>query len=494
MNKITTELTADLSKDELVALRQGRLQLHCSHMKLEQTRAGGLSFSGPGLIEQGTDGQLAFTQYAGEVVGLSRMLEEMSGRHMPAAGQILTEDVLYRLAATDMNGREWKSSHIRAYTQAFPSGTLCTGSLQEINFDTELPGSQGARLHLEASGDIQLPANTPTQVTTTIGDKPSEAWSLNVLKHESSSHSFTFRKDGTVLLLDVTPKGGKLEDNLDVRMAETLQFLLARPIEWSLVQKWNSGTLEIRIRTPRRYASRPRMRPPIPAEIEYADDFCAMLDKYIAFVLAKQSGDRLHPISAQMRAICHASMGSIQAEAITLCVAVESILRFVQRSQSKLTPEERTWVCETAPQSLASWGCPAGLIERATDLIRMLNDSTSTMRLRELAGLKIVTDEQVKVWRDLRGRLVHGESFDSTNLQDSFDLTDKVRALFYQLVLHRIGYRGKYTDYSTSGWPTKVYSSPAADGPSGPSADFDADSGGGPGNCDPEATTRGSDT
>ncbi len=45
----------------------------------------------------------------------------------------------------------------------------------------------------------------------------------------------------------------------------------------------------------------------------------------------------------------------------------------------------------------------------------------------------------------------------SLPLQEFLELSNKVLILFYHLIFFAIGYQGKYTDYSTIGWPVKDY-------------------------------------
>jgi hypothetical protein len=51
-------------------------------------------------------------------------------------------------------------------------------------------------------------------------------------------------------------------------------------------------------------------------------------------------------------------------------------------------------------------------------------------------------------------------------LQELIDLIHKVTVLMYHIVFYLIGYRGKFTDYSSLGFPEKTYPSaaPAATG------------------------------
>ena len=72
-------------------------------------------------------------------------------------------------------------------------------------------------------------------------------------------------------------------------------------------------------------------------------------------------------------------------------------------------------------------------------------------------SIEAITQEQRGAWSRLRNKLAHGEGLGSASLQEFLELSNMVLILFYHLVFFATGYQGKYTDYSTIGWPVKDY-------------------------------------
>jgi hypothetical protein len=123
MGSFSSGTTPFLKNDEYIALRENRLELHCMHMKLEQMADNGRVFSGPGVIRQGAEGQLEFTLYAKETLSFDSIMEDMSGENDAAAGSIMPDRLLFRLSATDSDGRKWMSSYVYPSKHSFEGGT-----------------------------------------------------------------------------------------------------------------------------------------------------------------------------------------------------------------------------------------------------------------------------------------------------------------------------------------------------------------------------------
>ena len=446
-----------LNDDELDALLQNQFRLHCMQMTLEQKISQGRVFTGPGIIKQNTNGKLEFTIYAKEVIPADEALREIIGVDRPKAGQIIPDDMLYQLSATDAHGREWKSIQIQPQKHFMENGTLCTGELQEIVFTTDPSLSLNHEyLHLEICADIRIPFNTSTTVTREIGKQKLISDSLNALKFDTESCEYTLLKNPHSLRVEVKSKALPFPNYFETRLIETLQFVTAKPIYWTVMEKQTAKHWEIRLRTTYKDEFQSGIGPPISANIDSFQCFCNIFGKYIDFVIAGQADDALHPISAQMRAICFASKGSVESEALAISIAVESILKYVSASINELSPIEKAWV-DKAKLYFQTWGGPMTLSKRIKGLLTMLYSPSTSTRLDELVKKGAVADYQKEAWSRLRNKVAHGGTLGSASLQEFIDLTNTVLVLFYHLVFCAIGYQGNYIDYSVADWPTNTY-------------------------------------
>ena len=102
--------------------------------------------------------------------------------------------------------------------------------------------------------------------------------------------------------------------------------------------------------------------------------------------ISDYSESKLHPVSAQMRSICLASIGTIETKSLILSVAVESILKYIHETKYQLSPEEEEWV-EKAREYFSSWGGPENLSNRITGLFSVLPNPSASIRLKEMVEL-----------------------------------------------------------------------------------------------------------
>ena len=243
-------------------------------------------------------------------------------------------------------------------------------------------------------------------------------------------------------------------EHIETRIIESLQFVLARPLLWSIMIKGTGGSTISCIREIGSNNLRYKVQPPI-SLTDNTEWFCKLFELYLKYVL-QHTEDKLHPISAQMRSICRASVGNVETQSLILSVAVESILKRVHETTFQLSPEEKEWI-NKAQEYFCSWGGPENLSKRILSLFTMLPNPSASMRLNELVELRAINNEHRQAWSTLRNKLAHGGALGSTSLQEFLELSNTVLVLFYHLVFFAIGYEGKYTDYSTIGWPQKDY-------------------------------------
>ncbi len=455
MSRISGGFALDLTKTERIAARNNQFELHCMQMQLARPTPADHVYGGPGVIRQSPSGQLEFTLYSTRVGSLHQLIPEILGSDDFQTGQVIPEERLYSLRARDILGREWTSNRILIDKHSSPDGTLCTGSLDQITFTTVPPVPiKRDHLALDLVGDFNIPANVSTQTTTTEGDRTTIAASLRTLEFQAGSFDFRLTKEEGILQIGVSAELGEIEEHFSLRLAETLQFIFARSVQWVLLRRHLPTSWDECVRTTRSKESRNKLDAPVPLTSEEA--FCTLFANYLRFILSEGSVERLHPLSAQMRAICNASSGSIEAKALTICVAVEGILDLVPMSNESLSPEEMDWFSR-AQSCFKTWGGPDRLTKRINGSLARLSKPSTPMRLQKLAEAGIITQSHIDAWQRLRHKLAHGTTSTSEPIQRLIDLTNTVLGLFYLLVFHIIGYTGSYIDYSTKGWPTRHF-------------------------------------
>lgn len=444
-----------LQEEEFIALRENKFELHCLSMKLESLTSEGQVFSGSGVVRQASDGQLCFTLYTNEKFSFSKEARQhFIGGH--PSGLILPKSAYYRLSAKDSKGRKWVCDRVSPDIHSTEEGTIFNGNLFQISYFIEGFGSDKDFLYLEIFDHIELPYNTPTIVTESVAGKESTSMSLNSLQFTANEIEFLIEKERESLVLKAKSTGPRFVPYFEIRVIEALQFVTSRPLRWSIMIKQSNGNTLTSIRAIHRENLKYNIQPPIDLSLGNDYEFCEIFRCYLEYVLEFQE-DKFHPISGDMSEICKASIAAIETRSLILAVGVESILKHVHETRFKLSPEEKEWITK-AKKNFEIWSVPENLRPRFNGLISMLNRPSTSIQLTELIEKGAITDEQKRDWVKLRNLTAHGEGMGSASLQEFVDLYYKVLVLFYHLVFFEIGYRGKYSDYSTKGWPPKDYS------------------------------------
>jgi hypothetical protein len=90
------------------------------------------------------------------------------------------------------------------------------------------------------------------------------------------------------------------------------------------------------------------------------------------------------------------------------------------------------------------------------NLIGVLNQVRAKDKLYELHKSGHIEKKLINVWDDVRNKSAHG-TLSCMNIQKCFDNLNCLIVLFYQLIFLLVGYTGKYTDYSSQGFPEILF-------------------------------------
>jgi hypothetical protein len=170
-----------------------------------------------------------------------------------------------------------------------------------------------------------------------------------------------------------------------------------------------------------------------------------------------QSSAREHPLWGQLSAVYEASSGQyVNAEALTLTVAIESLLGTVFPSLGRPSPKDIAAIRE-AQAYLREWNGDESIKNRIAGSVGQLMQPRALDRMRGLAAKGAITDGQWKAWQRLRNPSAHSYLSPSMPTTEFIKLIQKVEVLFYHLVFYAIGYKGPYMDFASPGWPLRDY-------------------------------------
>lgn len=449
-----------IKEKELEELKNGTWQLDCPNMKLSKKADSSEDvYFGGGYIRRKEDGELSFKLYSERNVELSNFF----GTRSVKSGELIPPEEYYELVVTDSTGREWESKNILASTGGFAGGkgSVTSGLLEELKHTSKenmRSGSKKSGLSIRFFEEFDIPANVSTTVETSVGKRQTGMTSsMNVAKFRSCGYDFEISRGDDMVGLRVLSNSRKLPEQLEVRVVEALEFVLGRLLEWAVLEKFEDGLETFRIKRGRLSASKWRIGPPLRfIKTDPSGVVWNLYDKYLGHILSYDQIDKYHPLSVFVRRTIQGSAGSIETESLEIGVSVEGIVH-TEFANVGILSEVETKELEDALRIIEKSEIAEGLKKRITGAINSWQETSATDRLLWLIESGVIARVEYEAWKKLRHPSSHGRLPNLRDFQEFVDLCHTATVLLYKLIFHAIGYEGKYTDYSTRGWPEKDY-------------------------------------
>lgn len=454
-----------LSTSEIEALKQKKWEIDCPRMTIKSRATNSpATFYGAGLITQSAAGQFSFKLYATR----KRNAQEWGWDNSLKAGEIIPDHAFYDLTATDSRGRVWEAKNLLPDFKSTAIGkTIVEGKLLELFTQGQFPPTKRGHLTYWIFSDIKIPCNANTTETKSIakGRRKSRSGSRNAWKFRCCGIDFLLvRESDKFLSIDATADEKDFPDYFEERLLESLQFVLGRPIPWTIMRKHSRQSVKIMLASERVNSNKGRFLPPLPPTTWVSDPRTGkvttlyhrrLFEKYLKHTLGYEK--RRHPLWGQINAVYEASAGMfIDAQALTLTVAIESLLGNEFPNLGTPTKKERKNIKE-AQKYIAAWDGDEKIKNRIQGSVSQFFKSRALDKMRKLAELGAITNEQWEAWQKLRNATTHSYLSTSFSSDELIDLIQKNEVLFYHLIFYAISYKGPYMDFSLSDWPLKQY-------------------------------------
>lgn len=439
-----------LTQEEIRQLREGQYLLDVFDFTLKRRGDPADTYCGPGFVRQTSGGKIEYTVY-----DRGRESYPPFGLSLPV-GKLVDDDMYFGVEARDWRGRIWHGENgLRPACSGVSGekGVVCRGQLHEISCAGDT--SQDDRLWLFFPGEFTIPANAGTHTTEVSPLGESHRFNPNTWIISNDDYDIHIINGNGGMEALVSPNKGSLPAMLNTRLEEALWFTLAVPARWSLLEEHRGGAYKFRIRTPRDLGAAPRLKPPLRPEpgqlAEYSSD---MLKRYLTYILAYGKA-RYHPVSVKVLQLLRGSAFSLNAEALGLVIAIESLAR---REFSSLGCPEKEIIdhFESAIEHIKGWPGNDSVKDRIVRFISGWKGTNPRESLNKLVEKGVITEGQREAWNTLRHPIVHGQEIDK--LLDKLSvLCDLAYVGWLRMVFEVIGYSGPYTDRSVVGWPTSEY-------------------------------------
>jgi hypothetical protein len=282
---------------------------------------------------------------------------------------------------------------------------------------------------------------------------------LDVAQVSAGGCDFRLRQQGRSLLAEVS-SAGPLPPHVEVRATEALRFVLARRLSWYWAHAVTDSVETITI-MPWQRVPPAQLLPPISGGPPLAAHVWRLFQKYLEFVL-RHGEPYFHPCSRYLSAVMEASAGSIAAKGLALGVAVEGLAKALFPEKAEASPALKAAV-KDLKRHVEAWpggkGLESGpgLLRRLPGYLDQLLGASTKDLLYALAARRVIREEHIKTWGELRNAAAHAAAIDPRPDQRFIDRCNTVTVLMYHLVFRAIGYEGLYSDYSTYEYPFRRY-------------------------------------
>lgn len=421
------------------AFQGGTLQIDFIELVLVQdTDTDPIAYRGTGYIRQTETDSLTLRLYAVETQNTDFM-KDFNSLGTAKPGKLYRDTDYFNLKGRSIDGSVWTAKRLLPQSSWFAGhpNPIVDAAIGHCERGQRSATPTGMRLHYFDKADI--PALIDKVKLVACG------FNFNV---EKAENSFT---------VEVTSKA-QLPDYLEVKIEESLRFLLAQTVRVRAIESSNQY-----LQLYSRYGSShlTRLSPPISrGGAAFHDHSWRLFETYLAFVL-RDAGAYWHVCSNHLHNACEASANALDAWAIGLGVAVEGL--------ASLLPIELDPTLKTKLEALQQFvnaqvsDSPdhTKFAKRIAGMMNGLTTIRAVDRMNALAENGGTLPKLVKDWTALRNRGVHptksGVDPSQVDHQKLIDQVHHVTTLMYHIVFTLIGYEGPCTNYAEHGFPERTY-------------------------------------
>jgi hypothetical protein len=305
--------------------------------------------------------------------------------------------------------------------------------------------------------DFDFPGNKPTVTKVFLAGKEvgmSGDWTPAVF--EAAGLEFLLQKKGGSVSLSAQSANAPLPQHLDMRISEALEFTLFESERWVIRTVYENRHQTITLRPFPKERIRKTPRAPIGFRSHQTAEYVwNLFAKYLEYVIPYPRAE-WHPLSDNVHLAVAGDAGPLDSAMLALSVAIEGVLKTgfpkVAAPDASLLQE-----IEAACKLVSDSGLKESFKRRLLGTLGAMHMPRAKDRLIALVDAGALREELTKAWEHIRNSTVHATDLDPTKIRKVFRDYQSALTLFDELVFLVIGYTGKYTDYSTVGWPLRSF-------------------------------------
>jgi len=208
----------------------------------------GVQYSTKGLVRCGK---------CPRVVSVSNVYGNVSGSKLfafgpGAAGEIIADSEFYEPPCHRRHRARWTSEHFLVHERGTVDGSrsVFTGELWRLVHRFEFSGSAPETVVLRCFRRSGNPVeNSATITQSSVAGMPAvEAFNTNASRFPACGMHFVLTREVRELIVTITTDVAPIPRHIETRFEEALQFVLAHPVSWTILERsaGKNGSVEIR--------------------------------------------------------------------------------------------------------------------------------------------------------------------------------------------------------------------------------------------------------
>ncbi|MCK4295362.1 MAG: hypothetical protein KAX28_01740 [Candidatus Marinimicrobia bacterium] len=415
--------------EEIQALESGQFVLDCPRIRIKaQNKKRSEMYEGPGFIRQTKDSEFKFKVYNRRKV---KSVIFPSVVETGKEGDIITEEDYYKITAYDYSKRRWisKTIHLNINEYGFEPkmNVLLHGNLDELTCKENSEGKNlGDYVRLTLFNVKEFPFTEYKKEKTESDNEIVGLKHREIVDYSDLNFKVFAKKTNSLIDLKITPLKKKIHTNSYKRAIESLNFILGRLSNPSLIRinKKNQLTTIISYQ----YLKHSYIEPPLQFR-SYPDNkskaVWSIFSNYLREIWSFK--EKVYSsLGEETNLVIESGSSSFSVQCLIVSVCIEALLKkFYKPKLSKyFNPEE---------------------------------EITAKKMLKLLIEKKLITKNQSDMWDALRNKEAHGERESKKWFQKQLWRYDEVLELFYRLIFNHIKYSGTFTQYGKGKYGNDIF-------------------------------------
>jgi hypothetical protein len=441
------------------AFIDGKLVIDCLEIKLIQNvPINPVVYTSSGYLHvspsAGIEARLISPQLVDQMQLLMQSFETRSG-------EIFPESYYYTLEAKDISGNIWRNLMTQVELMPNKTCTVIGVSCDYIRCEFQEKASSATWTHMVFLDELDFPMNVFTEKHTHIRNKIQPTPRRTISSGKAGGMVLDYHNEtGEVKhseLFAEADQGVNLPAGFQHRLLESVRFSTSTFASWVM-----NETVQNSIRTLELSSLRNANKGLIPEPLDargHDKDFYQLLDRYFLYSLDNAKDENFAPLSSKLGGLYPLKGVWLDTIALIVVVAVES----VSSEFSEIAIPDQKLIDEVDEISdpinaIDETRVRANTKERALGSVSNMKSTRAGDRLKHLAKIGVITNGEILQWQRLRNTSAHGTLHDDpTKLQKLLSDIYGAMTLLNKLVFLRIGYDGKYSNYSKIGWPVMEF-------------------------------------